>query len=298
MHSFCGYFRKFRTAGGMRFTQGLNFLSNPTVKAGAVLTSTFAALCISTLPIQAENHHSSANGNGHQDPLWRSQEKQPVRKKGGDLLLLAGNGNHSLCEAIAQHAGTKLGNVNLKRFADGEVSLQINESLRGKDVYILQPTSPPVNENLMELLLMISTCRRASAKKITAVIPYYGYARQDRKLNSRVPISAADVARLIETMGVDRVMAVDLHCGQIQGFFGPRVPVDNLEAQIIGLDYFERIRNSELEEVVVTDSITLEPKQLSSCKNITQLSIGVLLADAIRRIHQKESLSELFHFIP
>lgn len=92
----------------------------------------------------------------------------------------------------------------------------MNENVRGKDVYVIQPTCPPVNDNLMELFLMVTTLRRSSARKITAIIPYYGYARQDRKLNSRVPISAADVARLLETVGVDRVVAVDLHCGQIQ----------------------------------------------------------------------------------
>lgn len=114
----------------------------------------------------------------------------------------------------------------------------VHENVRGKDVYIIQPTSPPVNEHLMELLLMVSTMRRASARRITAVIPYYGYARQDRKMTARVPISAADVARLLEAMGVDRVIAVDLHCGQIQGFFGPRVPVDNLDAGTVGVEYF------------------------------------------------------------
>ena len=110
--------------------------------------------------------------------------------------------------------------------------------MRGKDVYLIQPTCPPVNENLVELFLMVSTMRRASARRITAVIPYYGYARQDRKMTSRVPISAADVARLLEAMGVDRVVAVDLHCGQIQGFFGPRVPVDNLDGGTVGVHYF------------------------------------------------------------
>jgi ribose-phosphate pyrophosphokinase len=104
----------------------------------------------------------------------------------------------------------------------------VKDNVRSKDVFIIQSTSPPVNENLMELLLMVSTMRRASAKKINVVIPYYGYARQDRKTAPRVPISAADVARLLETVGVDRVILVDVHSGQIQGFFGPRVPVDNL----------------------------------------------------------------------
>ena len=134
--------------------------------------------------------------------------------------------------------GMSLGKITVDRFADGEVNVVINENVRGKDVYIIQPTSPPVNETLMELLLMISTMRRASARKITAVIPYYGYARQDRKMAARVPISAADVARLLEAMGVDRVVAVDLHCGQIQGFFGPRVPVDNLDGGTVGVSYF------------------------------------------------------------
>lgn len=119
--------------------------------------------------------------------------------------------------------------------------IELKGDVRGKDVFIIQSTCRPVNDNLMELMLMISTMRRSAARRITAVIPYYGYARQDRKMQSRVPISAADVARLLEAMGVDRVVAVDLHCGQIQGFFGPRVPVDNLEAGSIGVDYFAHI---------------------------------------------------------
>ena len=128
--------------------------------------------------------------------------------------------------------------MQVSNFDDGECNVMIQENVRGKDVYIIQPTSPPVNETLMELLLIISTMRRASARKITAVIPYYGYARQDRKMQARVPISAADVARLLESMGVDRVIAVDLHCGQIQGFFGPRVPVDNLDGGTVAVSYF------------------------------------------------------------
>lgn len=121
-----------------------------------------------------------------------------------------------------------LGQIKVGRFADGEVSIEIGDNVRSKNVFIIQSTCPPVNENLVELLLMVSTIRRASAKKINVIIPYYGYARQDRKTAPRVPISAADVARLLETVGVDRVVLVDVHSGQIQGFFGPRVPVDNL----------------------------------------------------------------------
>lgn len=154
------------------------------------------------------------------------------------IKLFTGNANKALAHEIANHLGMGLGKITVGHFADGEVNVIVNENVRGKDVYIVQPTSPPVNESLMELLLMISTMRRASARKITAIIPYYGYARQDRKMQARVPISAADVARLLEAMGVDRVVAVDLHCGQIQGFFGPRVPVDNLDGGTVGVSYF------------------------------------------------------------
>ena len=165
------------------------------------------------------------------------REAEGHRSYGG-LKIFTGNANKPLAEDIAKFLQVGLGKIKVGTFADGEVNIVINENVRGKDVYIIQPTSPPVNETLMELLLMISTMRRASAQKITAVIPYYGYARQDRKMQARVPISAADVARLLEAMGVDRVVAVDLHCGQIQGFFGPRVPVDNLDGGIIGVSYF------------------------------------------------------------
>eukprot|EP00597_Dinobryon_sp_UTEXLB2267_P015296 CAMPEP_0170116126 /NCGR_PEP_ID=MMETSP0020_2-20130122/12026_1 /TAXON_ID=98059 /ORGANISM="Dinobryon sp., Strain UTEXLB2267" /LENGTH=300 /DNA_ID=CAMNT_0010344069 /DNA_START=1157 /DNA_END=2059 /DNA_ORIENTATION=- len=154
------------------------------------------------------------------------------------MKLFTGNSNKLLAADIANQLGMSLGKINVTHFADGEVNVIVNENVRGKDVYIIQPTSPPVNESLMELLLMISTMRRASARKITAIIPYYGYARQDRKMQARVPISAADVARLLEAMGIDRVVAVDLHCGQIQGFFGPRVPLDNLDGGMVGVSYF------------------------------------------------------------
>ena len=155
-----------------------------------------------------------------------------------DIKLFSGNSNLPLAHHIATHLHTSLGSALVSRFPDGEVNVVIHDNVRGHDVYIIQPTSPPVNEQLVELLLMISTLRRASARKITAVIPYYGYARQDRKMQSRVPISAADVARLLESMGVDRVIAVDLHCGQIQGFFGPRVPVDNLDGAFVAISFF------------------------------------------------------------
>jgi ribose-phosphate pyrophosphokinase len=181
----------------------------------------------------------------------KSQEKgiNPMRR----AKVFCGGSNHKLAEEITEHLGMKLGDITVGRFADGEVNVMVNENVRGQDVYLIQPTCPPnVNESLVELLLMVSTMRRASARRITAVIPYYGYARQDRKMTSRVPISAADVARLLESMGVDRVIAIDLHCGQIQGFFGPRVPVDNLEAAQVGVEYFGELDPPLQNPVVVS----------------------------------------------
>ncbi|OMJ81576.1 hypothetical protein SteCoe_4007 [Stentor coeruleus] len=176
------------------------------------------------------------------DPYWRSKAKQtPSYTEEAGFLIFSGNSNRPLAREVASYLGCNLANAKVSRFADGEINLQVYDHSRGKDIYIIQSTCPPVNEHLMELLLMVSTLRRSSANKITAVIPYYGYARQDRKMMSRVPISAADVAKLLETMGVDRVIACDLHCGQIQGFFGPRVPVDNLECSIVALNFFRTI---------------------------------------------------------
>lgn len=156
-----------------------------------------------------------------------------------NLAIFAGPANRELAEEVADGLGVNLSQISIKKFADGEIGIRVNENVRGKDCYVIQPTCPPnVNDHVMELLLMISTLRRASAGTITAVVPYYGYARQDRKMHSRVPISAADMARLLESMGVDRVVAVDLHCGQIQGFFSPSVPVDNLEGHVVGMSWF------------------------------------------------------------
>ena len=156
---------------------------------------------------------------------------------GGDLenlRLFTGNSNPELATEIAHYLGLNLSPATVGRFSDGEIKIQVHENVRQKHVFVIQPVSSPVNDTLVELLLMISTLRRASAAEITAVIPYYGYERQDRKLASRVPISAADVAIMLEEMGVDRVVAVDLHGGQIGGFFPPSVPVENLESTPIG----------------------------------------------------------------
>jgi ribose-phosphate pyrophosphokinase len=308
-----------------------------------------------------------------------------------ELKLFSGNANRPLAEEIAQHLRVKLGDADVSRFSDGEVYVQINENVRGQDVFIVQPTCPPVNDNLMELLVMIDAFKRASARRITAVLPYYGYGRQDRKSQSRVPISAKLVADLITTAGASRVLAIDLHAGQIQGFFN--IPVDHLFAAPVIIDYLakkdltdvvlvspdaggveraraiakrlraglaiidkrrdgpnvavfmyligevkdkdvividdlidtagtliqaveavkregarrvlacgvhpvlsgpalKRIANSDLEEMIITNSIPLPPeKQLP---NVHILSVAPLLAEAMRRIHDEESVSTLF----
>jgi ribose-phosphate pyrophosphokinase len=145
-----------------------------------------------------------------------------------ELKLFSGNANRPLAEEIAQHLHMRLGDADVSRFSDGEVYVQINENVRGQDVFVIQPTCPPVNDHLMELLVMMDALKRASARRITAVLPYYGYGRQDRKVMPRVPITAKLVADLITTAGCQRVLAVDLHAGQIQGFFD--IPVDHLFA--------------------------------------------------------------------
>ncbi len=193
---------------------------------------------LETVASPAESSSSSHNNNIHEVSPVPYRQRSDVWGTTRGLKVFSGNSNVTLAQEMAVFLQTKLGKAHIGRFADGEVNCTVRENVRGKDVYIVQSTCMPVNENLMELLLMVSTMRRSSARRITAVIPYYGYARQDRKMTARTPISAADVARLLEAMGVDRVVAIDLHCGQIQGFFGPRVPVDNLDGGVIGVSYF------------------------------------------------------------
>ena len=162
------------------------------------------------------------------------------------LKLFACNANHNLGEEIAEYLGVSLGMCQVKRFADGEISVEIGESVRGADVFIVQPTCAPVNDNLMELLIMIDAMRRASAARISAVIPYYGYARQERKSKARDPISAKLVANLITEAGADRMISMDLHAGAIQGFFD--IPVDHLPGvPLLAEDY----KSLEMTELVV-----------------------------------------------
>ena len=308
-----------------------------------------------------------------------------------ELKLFTGNAHRPLAEEIAASLGIPVGQAEVSRFSDGEIFVQIDENVRGADVFLVQPTCPPVNDTLMELLVMLDALKRASAGRITAVLPYYGYARQDRKVQPRVPISAKLVANLIVAAGAQRLLALDLHAGQIQGFFD--IPVDHLFAAPVIIDNFTqrgltdvvvvspdaggveraraiakrlraglaiidkrrdgpnvavfmhligevkgrdvviiddlidtagtlvqaadalrregarrilacgvhavlsgpalaRIEGSPLEEVVVTNSIPLGKDK--EHPKITVLSVAPILAEAIRRIHDEESVSTLF----
>jgi ribose-phosphate pyrophosphokinase len=310
-----------------------------------------------------------------------------------EIRLFSGSANPELAQAISAKMNTPLSKVRVMRFSDGESFCEIGENVRGADAYVIQPTSAPVNDHIMELLIMVDTLRRASAGSITAVIPYFGYARQDRKVAPRTPITSKLVADLIQSAGVTRVVTVDLHAGQIQGFFN--IPVDHLHAMPVMLDDYlrknfdasavfvspdaggvertrayskrlnaslaivdkrreranvsevmhligdvkgrdciivddmidtagtltgaaqalhengarrvvavathgvlsgpaaERIANSVLSEVVVTDSIPLS-EAARACGKIKQISLGPLLGEAIHRIHHGDSVSSLF----
>jgi ribose-phosphate pyrophosphokinase len=307
------------------------------------------------------------------------------------LRIFTGNSNIELVQKIADQLHTPIGKSVVKNFSDGEINVEIDESVRGMDVFVIQSVCAPVNNNLMELLILIDALKRASARRITAVLPYYGYARQDRKVSPRAPISAKLVADLITTAGASRILTVDLHAGQIQGFFN--IPVDHLFAAPVVLDYMKNIKNdmvvvspdaggverarayakrlntslaiidkrrespnvsqvmniigdvdgmsavlvddlvdtagtlvraayalmekgakavyaccthpvlsgravevlmeSPIEEMIVTDTIPLR-EEAKACPKIKVLSISSLLAEAIRRIYEDESVSDLF----
>src|SRR5210317_1039661 len=153
------------------------------------------------------------------------------------IKVFSGNANPELGKEICGHLDMPLSKVEVRRFSDGEIFVEIGENVRGTDVFVIQPTCPPVNDHLMELVIMVDALRRASARRITAVLPYYGYARQDRKVAPRVPITAKVVAEMLMVVGVRRVLAMDLHAGQIQGFFN--IPVDHLYAAPILVKYIK-----------------------------------------------------------
>ncbi len=158
----------------------------------------------------------------------------------GNVRLFCGSSNPALGQKICDYVGIEPGNAAIETFPDGELHVRVNDDVRGRDCYVIQSTSPPVNENLMELLIFIDCLRRASAHRITAVLPYFGYARQDRKSEGRTPISAKLVANLLTTAGVDRILAMDLHTEQVQGFFD--IPVDHLRAIPVIVEYLRRLK--------------------------------------------------------
>ena len=205
------------------------------------------------------------------------------------MKILSGNSNRPLAEAISACLNAPLTKAAIRRFSDLEVFVEILENVRGEDVFIIQSTSYPANDNLMELLVSIDALRRASAQRITAVIPYYGYARQDRKTGSRTPISAKLVANLITTAGADRVLTMDLHAGQIQGFFD--IPTDNLFAAPVFLNDIEKSRAEGEELVIVSPDVGGVVRARAVAKRL-----GAELAIIDKR-REKAGVSEVMHII-
>lgn len=205
-----------------------------------------------------------------------------------NIKIFTGNANPRLASEITEYLGMELSHASVSSFSDGEICLSIGESVRGADCYIIQPTCTPVNDNLMELLIMIDALRRASAKRITAVLPYYGYARQDRKSKARDPITAKLIANLITQAGARRVLSVDLHAGQIQGFFD--IPVDHLHAAPLLSDYFKN--RMELKDVVV---VSPDIGGVARSRTLAE-SLHVPLAIIDKR-RPKPNVAEIMHII-
>ena len=202
-----------------------------------------------------------------------------------ELILFSGNGNLSLSKDVAKKLKLKLGSSKVERFSDGEISVKIQENVRGMDVFLIQPTCPPTHENLMELVIMVDALKRSSASRITAVIPYYGYARQDRRVRSeRVPISAKVVADILERSGIDRVLTVELHSEQIQGFFD--IPVDNLFSTPIFSKHIKKKFNNKNLICVAPDVGGVERTRALARK----LDIGIAIIDKRRPVPGKSQV--------
>lgn len=204
-----------------------------------------------------------------------------------EMLLFSGNANRKLTEEIAKYLNKPLSPIEITNFADGEIFLKILDNVRGADAFVIQPTCPPVNDNLMELLLIIDAFKRASARRITAVIPYYGYARQDRKTEPRVPISAKVVANLLTVAGANRILVIDLHVGQIQGFFD--IPVDHLFAAPVLIDY---IKKKQLTDLAI---VSPDPGGVERARAFAK-RLHATLAIVDKRRPEK-NVSELMHVV-
>jgi ribose-phosphate pyrophosphokinase len=210
--------------------------------------------------------------------------------KRGELVLFSGNSNLKLAENVAQSIGKELGMAEVQKFGDGEINIKINEGVRGKDVYIIQPTSYPTNDSLMELLIMIDAVRRASAAYVNAVVPYYGYARQDRKTRGREPITAKLVANLITQAGADRVITMDLHAGQIQGYFD--IPVDHFTAIRLLSQQFRDIAFDKPDEFVVVSPDLGGVRRARSFADYLKLGIAI-----IEKRRPRPNVSEVMNVI-
>ena len=208
-----------------------------------------------------------------------------------DLKLFALSSNQELAQRVAQEIGLPLGKATVRQFSDGEIQVNIEESIRGKHVFILQSTSSPVNDNLMEILIMVDALKRASAESINVVMPYYGYARQDRKARAREPITSKLVANMLEIAGVDRLLTIDLHASQIQGFFD--IPVDHLMGAPLIADYFER------RGMIGNDYVVVSPDHggVSRARKLAEfLKTSIAIIDK-RRSVDKMNTSEVMNII-
>ena len=210
---------------------------------------------------------------------------------GKDIKIFSCNSNKELAAGIARDLGLPLGDSDMGMFSDGEISCSINESVRGSDVFIIQSTSAPVNRNLMELLIMIDALRRASAASITAVIPYYGYARQDRKAKSRDPISAKLTANLITVAGADRILTMDMHCPQIQGFFD--IPLDHLQGSSVLVPYFKQQFADKIDQLIC---VSPDAGSMSRVRKFAERigDVGVAMVDKRR---PQANVSEVMNIV-
>jgi len=211
-----------------------------------------------------------------------------------ELKVFSGSAHSEFTRSICENLGVGVATANIFRFSDGEIGLSVEESVRGADVYVVQPTCEPVNENLMELLIMIDAMRRASAYRVNVVTPYFGYARQDRKSKARDPITAKLVANLIEKAGADRVLAADLHAGQLQGFFD--IPVDHLTGIPLLAAYFRDALKEELEQ----DSLVVIPPDIGAVTRARRFAVPLNADLAIvdkRRSHEVANFSEVMEVI-
>jgi ribose-phosphate pyrophosphokinase len=207
-----------------------------------------------------------------------------------DYVLLAGSASRHLGARIAESLGRRLGESEVVRFSEGNLFVRVGENVRGRDVFLIQGTAFPANDNFMELLFWIDALKRASAASVTAVMPYFSYAKGDKKDEPRVSIRARVCADAIQAAGADRVVSVDLHAPQVQGFFG--LPVDDLYAMPVLCDANQRLDESPIERLFITDSVETQPAEFST--KVEVVSIAPLLSEAIHRIAHRESISVLF----